>query len=153
MPQGKTREEQQAARWTELEYFAQIEQQRQEKRAADRAQQDEFAQRVQARRDAIDTYIRRSWAQREDRPMTAQEFAQERAEIEQEALAQVKVTIPTWEEIGRQWHDERIAAEAQAEAERRAAISPHDTWLTTLPWAERQHIQKWEQINGMEYPQ
>src|SRR5260221_14526003 len=101
MPQGKTREEQQSMRRAELEYFAQIEQQRQEKRAADRAQQDELMARVQARRDAIDIYIRRSWAQREDRPMTAQEFAATRAQIEQEAYAQVKAsgTVPTWDDL------------------------------------------------------
>jgi len=77
------------------------------------------------------------------------------AQIEQEAFASVKAsgTIPTWDELYAAKRAEEQAAREQAEAERIAALTPRDIWLTTLPWQERERVSKWEAVNkGQKYP-
>jgi len=59
----------------------------------------------------------------------------------------------SWDDHYAQLRQEELAAQAQAEAERIAALTPRDIWLTTLPWAERERVSKWEAVNkGQKYP-
>lgn len=144
--------ERQAARLAELDAIEQMRLAHAAERAEKQKEQDEFMARVQARRDAVDSYIRRSWAQRSNDALSEAQLNALRAEIQQEAFAQVRTTIPTMGEIFEAKRAEEQAAKEAAEQARIAALTPREIWLTTLSWAERQHVLKYEQINNMPWP-
>lgn len=144
--------ERQAQRLAELDVIEQMHLVHEQERLEKQKEQDDFMARVQARRDAVDSYIRHSWAQRSNDTMTEAQLNALRAQIEQEALAQVRPTIPTLGQIYEAKRAEELAAREAAEQARIAALTPREIWLTTLSWAERQHVLKYEQINNMPYP-
>lgn len=117
---------QQEQRRAELDYFRQVEAQRQAEREAAEAEHRAFYARVVAHRQAV-----------------------ERGEIDPAAI---RASLPTWEGFYREKAEQdRAQAEAE-ERERRAALSPREVWLSTLPASERRHIATWEHINKMPWP-
>lgn len=149
----KTREQLQAERLAEIDAIQQMQLRRDAEQAARRAEQAAFEAKVQERRDRIDSYIRRSWAQRSDVPMGEHELAAIHAQIEREAFELNKVTVPTLAEIHEAKRAEEQAAAEAAEAARIAALTPREVWMSTLPWQEQQRIAKWEAINkGQQWP-
>jgi hypothetical protein len=107
------------ARRAELDYFAQIEAQRQ-------AEQD-------ARNHERELLVRRI------------EYGREHREIDRSA-------VPSLDGIYQAARVEEQLAEQQAEAARRAAITPRQVWMSTLNWQDRQRVLAWEGINKQPYP-
>src|SRR5260370_27845544 len=145
-PKPLTREEKMQQRFAELDW----EQQMQAYHAAERAEQErehnEFAQRVQARRDAEAAIAKRFAMQRPaDRPMSAAEQQQEQEAIEA-AIAEAfpPVAIKSFDQIYGEQRAQEVAAAEAAEAARIAALSPRDVVLSALPQAKKEDMWKWE---------
>lgn len=78
------------------------------------------------------------------------EMAEERLRREGRVIQQY--AGPRLTGVYTQARDEERARIQQEEAARIAALSPRELWLSTLPWEQRAHIAKWEQINRREWP-
>src|SRR5260370_13004704 len=144
----KTREEKLQQRRAELDWQAQMDVAREALQAEQRKEHNAFAERVQAMHDAQDTFIKRSWAQRSDEPMSEAAMAQARREISEQLVEQMPPgTIPRLDGIYQAQARAEQAAAEEAERQRIAALDPHAVWLSTLPWHERLHVAKWEAIN------
>lgn len=149
----RTREQALEERRAELDVMQQMEAQRQTEQAEQQRDHNEFAARVQARRNAIDAHIRQRWLQMEDRPMTEAEMAAARREIEQEAYAQYQASSPpTLDAIYEAKRAEELAAREEAERQRLAAITPRQLWKSTLSYQDQVRVEKWEAINKLPWP-
>ncbi|SRR6266567_1894984 len=148
----KTREEKIAERRAEIDAIAQMQANWEAEQAERQRDHNEFAARVEAGHAAVASFIHKAWAQREDSPLPEREFYAVQHAIEQEALEQVRATVPTLDGIYSADTAARREAEAEAERARIAAIPDRDIWRSTLPPAEQDRISKWEHIKKMKYP-
>jgi membrane protein involved in colicin uptake len=127
--QQKTIAEKQAERKAELAYFAQMEADRKEREALQRADRDAFVARAQA---------------------TRREFAKAQ---EQGETWVPDEPIPTINQVFSAKASEEKAAAAAAEAARIAALTPRDVWFSTLSFTDQQKVSVWERVNkGQKYP-
>lgn len=133
-PQPKTRQQLLEERRAEFDAIQQTQARHEAERAERERENNEFMARVQQRREAIDGYIKHSWAQRADMPMTESQMAQARAEIEQAAIAQVKIDRPAGlDPIFRQKRVDEQAAELEAlRAQVREQQNPSH-WVNQYP--------------------
>ena len=150
----KTREQLLQERVAEIGWQQQMEAAHAAEQAEREREHAALMQRVQARRDAIDSFIRRSWAQRSSEPMTQAQYAQVSAEIEQQALEQARAegAIPTLDEIFAEDTARRAAEAEAAERARIAAIPPKENWRASLRFTDREWVDKYEQIRKTRYP-
>lgn len=106
-----------------LDWQAQMEMAHAAERAEREKEQNDFALRVQQRRDAV-----------------------ARGVIPEPPV------IPTITGIYAQKQAEQEAEVERLEAARIAALSPLDLWKSALPFAERQRVATWEAINHQPWP-
>ena len=150
----KTREQQLADRVAEIGWRQQMEAAHAAEAAERERAHNELMQRVQARRDAIDSFIKRSWAQRSSEPMSEREYNAVRSEIEQQALEQARLegAIPTLDAIFAEDTARRAAEAEAAERARIAAIPPKENWRASLRATDREWVDKYEQIRKTPWP-
>jgi len=123
--------------------------------ASQHARQQQIAKEQQARRSELEYFAQ---LEADRRTRRAEDHARQLIMPRVIAAGRAAVArgeplpkIPGWDEVYPS-REQMQAEREKAEAERVAAIPPHDKWLLTLPWAERQRVLTYEKINGEEWP-
>ena len=151
----KTREERIAERGAEIDAIQQMNAAHQAERAEREREHNAFMQRVQQGRDRVESFVQHSFVQRADDSMTPAQLDALHKQIQDEAYERERTMFPappSLADIYAAKAAEEQAAEEEAERQRIAALTPREIWMSTLPWNERAHIQRWEAINRMPWP-